>query len=172
VSEVRTVGHDEQSLASVAWADFLRAEYSRRNAVAQSFQCRDDDAKLSVCVPRHVFAEDTTRPALCDDPDDMVEQPAAVVFAEPFSGNAVGLARVAANDAIHDSTPRSSIEGSNVRPDRSRMKESLLHARHQSGGSRCFPLQVTDCHRSGFCKHNPEVEPSDAGTDGEDVPGT
>lgn len=166
------MGHDEQSLASMAGADFLRAEYSRRNAVAQSFQCRDEHAKLSVRVPRDVLPEDTTRPALGYDPDDMIKEPSVVVGSKALSGNAVGLARVAANDAIHDSTPRSSVEGSNVRPDRSRMKESLLHARHQSGGSRCFPLQVTDCHRSGLGKLDAKVEPSDAGADGKDIPGT
>jgi hypothetical protein len=65
------LGHDEQALAAHRIAGFGRAEYSRRNAIAQSFQWQDEGGKLSVRVPRHVLAEDKIRPALVDDPADL-----------------------------------------------------------------------------------------------------
>jgi len=70
VSEVRALGHDEQSLAPHGISGFGRAEYSCRNAVAQRFQWRDDGFKLSIDVPDDVLAEDNTRPALFGDPAD------------------------------------------------------------------------------------------------------
>ena len=75
------VGHDEQPLSEVAGSSAARCEYSSRNAVTHSLQCWDDGFKLSVRVPRDVFAEDTMRPNLVDDPEDVVEQPTVVVLA-------------------------------------------------------------------------------------------
>lgn len=84
-----------------------------------------------------------------------------------------GLTRDAASDAIHDATPRSSIEGGEVAPDRSRIQPPLAHARDQTRDCEGFPFDVTDrarlaaCSSESFCEA--EVEPSDAGADGEDV---
>lgn len=112
------VGHDEQSLASVAGAGFGRAEYSCRNAVAQSLQCRDEGCKLSVRVPRDVLAEDTIRPAFLDDAKHLVDEESVVLGSEPLAGDAVGLAGIAGSDAMNAATPRSSVEGGKVRPHR------------------------------------------------------
>lgn len=98
-----------------------RCEYSSRNVVAHSFQCGDEGGELTVGVPRHVFAEETTRPRGVDDVENPVEEPAVVIAPPPLSCEAIGLTRVAANDAIHDAAPSASVEGSEVRPNRSRM---------------------------------------------------
>jgi hypothetical protein len=95
-------------------SNFFRAEYSCRNAVTHSLQCRDDGGKLSVSVPRHVLAEETRRPHGLDDGEDLVEQPSVVVGTEHSPGDAVWLARVARHDAIHNATPRDTVEGGNV----------------------------------------------------------
>ena len=71
LSPVSGCGHDEQSLAPHGVSGFGRAEYSRRNAVAQSLQCRDEGGELLACVPRHVLSDDKTRPALLGDPDNL-----------------------------------------------------------------------------------------------------
>ena len=81
MSEVRTVGHEEQPLASVGSAHFGRAEYSDRNAVAQPLQCRDEGGELSVRVPRDVLAEDTGRPHFRDDANKLFDEEAVVVGA-------------------------------------------------------------------------------------------
>jgi predicted RNA-binding protein with PUA domain len=95
--------------------------------------------ELAFRVPRHVLAEETISPAVVEDAQDMVEQPAVVVGAAPLAGVAVGLAEVAARDAMNRSAPASSVERGKVRPDRHRMKASVRHARDQSCGRRGFP---------------------------------
>jgi hypothetical protein len=103
-------------------ANLGRAEYSRRNAVAQPLQSRHEGVQLSVAVPCDVLAEETSRPALGNDAQDLLDKESIVVCAALSPNLAVGLARVARSDAIHDSTPWSSVEGGKVRPDRSRVE--------------------------------------------------
>jgi hypothetical protein len=106
----------------VGSANLGRAEYSRRNAIAQPLQSRDEGVQLSVAVPCDVLAEETSRPALGNDTEHVVDEESVVVGPALSADLAVGLARVARSDAIHDSTPWASIEGGKVRPDRSRVE--------------------------------------------------
>jgi hypothetical protein len=131
----------------VAGTNFGRAEDSCRNAVAHCFQWSDQRGELPVGVPRDVFAEQTKRPALVDDAKDLVDKEAIVGGAGSLSGDAVGLARVARSDAIHDSAPRSSVEGGKVRPDSSFSQVARRHARNQCCGGMGFPLHVSDAAR-------------------------
>jgi hypothetical protein len=112
------VGHDEQSLSSVLGANVGRAPYSDRNAATQPLQCRDEGCELPVGVPRDVLSEETTSPAFIEDADDLVDEKPVVICSAALSGDTVWLARVARQDAIHCSTPASSGECCNVRPDR------------------------------------------------------
>lgn len=116
------MGQNEEPFAVVGSANLGRAEYSRRNAIAQPLQSRDEGVELSVRVPSDVLSEQTIRPALGHDPEDLLDKEPVVVGSEVPADLAVGLARVTRSDAIHDSTPRSSVEGGKVRPDRSRME--------------------------------------------------
>jgi hypothetical protein len=127
-------GEQEEALSAVACSGLGRAEYSDRNATAQSFQCRDCDFELTVEVPRDVLAEEGMSPALIKDLDGAVEQPSIVVGAEALSGDAVSLAGISRQDAIHCAAPCWSVEGSQVRPDSSRMKPPRFHARDQACG--------------------------------------
>lgn len=165
------VGHDEQPFPLVTGTDFGRAEYSCRNAVAQPFQCRDQCGELSVRVPRHVFAEETTRPALGNDAYNLVDEEPVVICPAALSGNAVWLARVAATDAIHEAAPRSSVEGSKVRPDSRLSQVARFHARGQCCGGISFPLHESDAARSGHGDLDSKVKSSDPGAQGKQVVG-
>jgi hypothetical protein len=77
---------------------------------------------LAVGVPRDVLAEETTRPALGHDSEDLIDEESVVVCPALSADLAVGLAGVARSDAMNDATPRSSVEGGKVSPDRSRME--------------------------------------------------
>jgi hypothetical protein len=127
VSITLAVGHDEEALSPHGIASSGRAAYSDRNATAQFFQCWDRNGKLPVDVPRDVLAEESISPAIIEDLDGSVEQPAIVFFAEAESCDAISLARVSRSDEIHEATELSSVEGSCVRPDRSRMKPPRFH---------------------------------------------
>ena len=165
------LGHEEKPLAFVRKVELARAEYSDRNAATQSLQCRDEVGELPVRVPRHVLAEETTSPAAVEGVDDAISEPSLVGITEAASGDAVRLAGVARHDAIHCATPCSWIEGGKVRPDRRRMEPPVFHARDQDAGSRGFPLHVADAASLWLGKSHAEVEPSDAGAEGEDTPG-
>jgi hypothetical protein len=175
VSITLAPGQDEQSFPAHRVAGFGRAEYSDRNAAAQSLQCRDGDAKLSVGVPRHVLAEETISPALIEDVDRAVEQPAVVEFAAPLSGQRISLARIARSDDIHASAKRSAVEGSSVGPDRRRMKPPRVHRRDQACGGCGFPLQVADAADSlspmMVGELQSKLEAADAGAHADDVDG-
>jgi len=151
--------------------DLGRAKYSARNAVTQLLQCRHEYAELPVGVPRDVLAEDTMRPASSDDVNDAIEQPAIVVWPEAIARVAVRLAGIARHDAIHCATPCSCVESGKVRPDRRRMEPPVFHARDQDAGCRGFPLHVADAASLWLGKSHAEVEPADAGAEGEDTPG-
>lgn len=166
------VGHDEQPFASVARADLGRAEDSARNAIAHCLQWSDQGVQLSVDVPRDVLAEKTRTPAVIKHPEESVDEPAVVGRTALFAGNAVGLAWVARSDAMNEATPRSSVEGSCVRPDRRRMNPPCLHARDQRRDRRGFPLHVTDASRSGFGNSDAKFQPADPGAEAEQMDGT
>lgn len=169
MSDVVALGHDEQSLAAHAVPGFARAENSRRNAVAQSLQWWDDGVELLGSVPRHVLAEDKIRPAGVGDADDFGGKEPLSTGTSALSGNAVVLAGVARSDAMNDATPRSSVEGGKVRPDRCRMKPPAFHRRDQACGGCGFPLHVSDSARVGSGKSDAKLKPADTGAQREDV---
>lgn len=148
----------------MASADLGRAEYSRRNAVSHPLQTRDQCRKLSVDVPRDVLAEETSRPALVDDAEDLIEQEAVVVGPQLEAGVGVRLAGVARSDAMNDATPRSSVEGGKVRPDRRVIQCPGRHTRDKNRGGIGFPLHVSDAARVGSGDADAEFESADPGT--------
>lgn len=82
--------------------------------------------------------------ALSKNANDVWPQVTLVVLPLPVSGEAERLAWVAASDEVHDATPRASVEGSQVTPDRRRSQATLLHLRCQSGDGERFPLHHAD----------------------------
>lgn len=91
--------------------------------------------------------------------------------AEPLSRGAVGLARQARNDCIHDSAPRASVEGGEVRPDRRVIQAPGRHKRDQLACGIGFPLDVANRASIESCSESKIVH-SDAGAEGEDAHGT
>ena len=69
-----------------------------------------------------------------------------IFLAKSLTRHGKRLARVAATDAIHESTPRAAVEGSNVVPDRRETHPRDFHPRHERGRGDCFPLNVTYRH--------------------------
>lgn len=118
---------------------------------------------MPVRVPWDVLTEETGRPALIDDADNLVDKEAIVEHSQPLSGDAVSLAWISGSDAMNAATPRSSVEGGKVRPDRRWSQIVRFHAMDQLRGSRGFPLHVSDCTRSGHGKLNSEAKPSGSG---------
>lgn len=114
---------------------------------------------------------------LADDPRDVGPEVAGVVFPLLLPGEAEGLARVSRREDIHDSTPRTAIEGREIVPKRSRIQGRVRHPRHESGRSVGFPLDVhhspqsdsSPCFKS---KANSELKSGSPGAEGHPIPGT
>lgn len=118
--------------------------------------------------PRDILKENGLRPALIDDSGDVAPDPSFVVGSFSLSGAGEGLTGEAANDEIHSAAPRSSIEGGEVRPDRSLVKDSISHTRRQDRGGRDFPLHVADRASARHGESESEVEHSDASAERQD----
>lgn len=68
---------------------------------------------------------------------------------------------------MNATAPRSTIEGSEVTPDRRLIQGLVRHPSHQSGRSMAFPLDETNSSISRFGDVQAEVEASIAGAQGE-----
>lgn len=119
--------------------------------------------------PFDVFDEDEPRAGLDDDAAGWPPKVPLVLFAELLARDGVRLARDAANEAIHDSTPRAAVEGSHIRPDRRWSQEFFFHRRCQSRDGDCFPLHAHDRARTWNCQLDAEIEPCASGAEADVV---
>jgi len=104
---------------------------------------------------------------LTQDAGDVGPEVPGVIHALPPSGNAERLARIAAQDAIHNAAPGAAVEGGKIAPHRRRIQGFIRHARQQDADRVGFPLNITDCSSSGNRQSEAEIESSDAAAEGE-----
>jgi hypothetical protein len=67
-----------------------------------------------------------------------------IVGALSLSGDTERLTRVAANNEIHDATPRSAVKGSEICPYRRIIQGFFFDARSQARDCICFVFHETD----------------------------
>lgn len=171
-SSLRAVGQDEQPLAPVRSADFLRRNESRRNAVAQAVKLADDLTCSQPQMAGDVLKEDMLGLTLSNDAGDVRPQVARVCSAKPLAGDGEGLARVARSEPIHDSTPRAAVEGSQIAPHRERSHEALRHRVRQDRHGEGFPLNAADDASAWKNELDGSVKAAASGAEGQDVEGT
>jgi hypothetical protein len=119
-----------------------------------------------------IFKEAHSWPCLSDDASDVWPEMSRIVGAALFSGHAEWLARVAANDAIHEATPRSAVEGSEIRPKRRLVQSSRLHLPSQDFAGVGFDLHSTDDASSWDRQLDAVVESAASGAEAKHVDGT
>lgn len=159
---------DEQPLAAMARTNLFRAEESCLNRETQLVKVSPNP--LRPTGREHagdVFDDAAPCAGLDENAAERAPQVARVVSSEPFAGEAVRLARDAANDEIHLSTPPSAVEGSGVAPNRRRSHEARAHRRDQMGDGESLPLHHTDSATSRKREFESHVEPSASGADRE-----
>jgi hypothetical protein len=169
--QARRVGHwiafpaceDEQSLAPVGRAHFLRRKESHRKAVAHADQVSGDFGKSEAEMVRDIFEEHEGWFAFADNSRDLRPQMPWVVRTAPPSGDGEWLARIASKEDVHAITPASAVEGGNVVPDRSPIQGRVFHPGHEDGRSIGFPLDVTHTAVSADCEVQREIESGGAG---------
>jgi hypothetical protein len=154
----------------MARAHVRRSDESRRNSVANSLEVSDGSGEpVNVrSEPCDVLADEQWRTKRRDDSKNIGPQITLISGAAALAGRAVRRARPARNDRVHDATPRLSIEGGEITPDRCFIHETRLHRFDQTCGSECFPLHVTDRASMANGEGEPDVESAAAGAEGED----
>jgi hypothetical protein len=123
------VGQDEHPLSLVRCADFSRTEYAPRRAVTESFQFCNDFSQSKRDVPFDVLEETDSwsqNPnAICDGRPEVP----LVVCSESLTGCAEWLAGITSREDVHAVSKALPREGSQIRPDRSRIKRPAFHSR-------------------------------------------
>lgn len=160
------MGHNEEPTPCVASAGFERAEQARFDRKAQSPKVPEDGVGSQRHMAFDVLEEAPFRVDVGNDAPDARPKVAGVIFPEPPSGEAEGLAGVTPSEDMNAATPRAAVEGGNVVPDRSLIQGRVCHPRHENGRREGFPLDVTNSAISGFGDVQSEFEPADAGTEG------
>nr|WP_234819483.1 hypothetical protein [Rhodopseudomonas palustris] len=109
-----------------------------------------------------------------DDAAGGAPQIALVIGAEALAGEAVRLARDAANNAIHEATPASAVEGGDIAPHRRCSHETLPHRFDQVSDGEGFPLHQHACASAWDCQLESEIKPAASGAqaDGVETGGT
>lgn len=106
------------------------------------------------------------------DSSDVGPKVSRIEFATSLTRHGERLAGVAANDAIHDSTPRAAVEGSEIRPHRRVIQGIRLHLFHQCRDRERFDLHITDRSSIGKSQVDSKVEAGSSGAEAEDFEGT
>lgn len=153
-------------------ANLRRSEEAALNREAQALKVSPDPFRPPRREhPADVLDENPPCAGLHDDPPRGAPQVALVVAPEALSGEAVRLARDAANDAIHKAAPASASKGSGIRPHRRRSQETLLHRVDQVRDGEGFPLHHKDRSSAWHSELDAEVETAAAGAEGDVVEG-
>ena len=137
-------GKDKQPLTFMRRANFCRRKESFRNSVAQLFQLASDFAITEVEMIGDVFQKHPFGLAFRDDPREVGPQVSGISRALTLARNGKRLARIAARENIHCSTPRAAVKGGNVVPERCAIQGLVFHPRHEDGRSIGFALDVTN----------------------------
>jgi len=150
--------HEEPGSA-VRCSNGGRGEHSPFRVIPEVGQVADDLLESVAGMSSDVFENNESWSALSDDPGDVRPEVARVVLPGATTGDAERLAWITRSDEIHDSTPRASVEGGEVRPDRRAIQQRVLHPGHEDGRSVGVPLDVAHADHSELAQ--PEVEPAD-----------
>jgi hypothetical protein len=170
---VAGVRQDEQPLSLVARSDRCCFKQDRsRHDVPKPSQISGNFGQAPADVSWHVLKKNESRPALVNDSCDLRPEVPRVGCPELLAGDGERLTRVSRRDEIHRSTPRASVEGSQVIPERRRIQAFRFHEADKRGGGKCLPLDVTDAAVTlSECNSQPEFESAGAGAQGDAVDG-
>jgi hypothetical protein len=169
-SATAAVGHDEESIPSMGRPNSGRTAQTPFRIEPEVGQVSENKGQSpSRNKGRHVFQPDEPRVHFANAVDDVGPDPADVVGAFAAAGGTPRLTGESGSDAIHASTPASTVEGSKVSPDRRRSQDAFFHARDQNAGGMGFPLQVSNNPCCRYSEFKPEFESSDPSTERDDV---
>lgn len=106
-----------------------------------------------------------------NDAGNLGPEVSRVSFSKQSPGFTERLTRVAANDAIHDTTPRVAVEGSQIRPNRCFIQAAFFHPFNQNLATVTFPFNEADCASNRDRQSDAEIESPDSRAEGQHVEG-
>ena len=112
-----------------------------------------------------VLQEDEPRSHVSHDPGDVGPEPSLIIDTSTSTGGRERLARETGSDEINSATPRCTVEGDEVRPDRSLIQGLVFHPRHESGRCVAFPFNVSHGSGGDSGELEGELEPSVSGAE-------
>jgi hypothetical protein len=174
--DARGVDHaeNEEPFPLVGCSDLGSGEDARLNDVTQSVKVRDHNVESLGDVAGDVFEVDEKRSHCLDKSLNVRPKVPLVFHASPEARDAEGLAGISGSDAVYLSAKEASREGFNVRPDRSRVQESLFSFCNQVRGGVGFDLHRSDDANAwqSSCESEVQASVSGAKRDNSDVFGT
>lgn len=141
-----------------------RAEHAPLRIEPACGQVSEYVSKAGMKDAWHVLQEHVAGSYVANDSDDIGPNPAVVSLSLTLSGKAERLAGETCSEAIHDATPRSAVEGSEIIPDRRVIQLTAFHTCDQDRGVIGFPFRVADDGGAGHGKLDSEFEAADPGT--------
>ena len=146
------VGHEPEPFAFVRGANGGRGEQTPFRIEPEVGKVGEDVREPESNKLGDVLQQDESRSHVTDDPCDVRPEPSIIVNSTLPSGRRERLAGEAGSDEIHPSTPRATVEGDQVVPDRSLIQPRLAHPLHEDGRRVGVPLNVSHgsypCHGS------------------------
>jgi hypothetical protein len=138
-------GENEEPLAAVRGTHGRRWKSEPVRIEPEAGKTGEDNVETSPSEGPNVFDEDVFWFELLGDSLVLKPEGRALALADslPSPGVADVLAREAASDEIHKATPRATVEGGDVVPDRSRIQDRIFHPCHESGCGVSVPLNET-----------------------------
>jgi hypothetical protein len=127
------VGQNPYPLATVRRSDIVRSQHTPFRIEPQRGQVTEDSAKSANSEGWGVLHEHEARSYLANDAGKLSPKAASLaVDSRSCSGNADVLTGKAARNDINTASPRSSVKGANVVPNRERRETSIILSGEQS----------------------------------------
>ena len=123
-----------------------------------------DTGEPKAKVPGNIFKEKPCRSTLVDNAGNVGPQMSLIVGSALPPGLGEWLTGVTANDAIHSATPRASVKGREVRPDRGTIQPSVVHAPQKDLLAERGDFDISDGLRLHTCCLQSKIKPADPGT--------
>jgi len=133
---------DPEAVSFVRSTNVSRAENTPLRIEPVGIEVSEDFRESVPDVSSDVLEEGHRSSCLSEDPPDFGPQMAGVVGSEPLPRVAKRLAGVTGSEDIHSATPRATVEGSEVVPNRRSLQSLVFHPRHERFRGSCFPFNV------------------------------
>ena len=166
------MGQDEDAQPLVRRADFCRAEQARRRRVAQCPKPSQDGFEAEGDVTGDVFEEYPFWGTFPGNPGDLGPEVPGVVGTLAFPSGTEGLAGISGEDDVEGTAEGSGIEAAQIVPDRGWDEVSCALGGDEYGAGPALPLDEGASVKTGFGKHEAQIQASAACAEGQSVKGT